>query len=479
MSGKRPDLLRDPVPGTLLRLVGPMMVGALGIVMFNLVDTFFVGRLGAVQLAAMSFTFPIILVAGSVASGIGIGTSATVSRALGSGDRARAERLTLHAVTLAFAIVTVLAVAGLLTITPLFRALGAEDEVLGYIRSYITIWYVGMPFMVVPMVGQNVLQANGDTKLPAKIIIAAVTLNMILDPLLIFGLGPVPAMGIRGAAVATVIARGSTFFIVAWALVARERLIRRPLDFRGFLRSSGSILYVGLPAALTNLALPISMGIVTRLVSTYGALSVAGFGVATRVQTFALIFTMALSMVFTPFVGQNFGAGNIDRVRRGFSFSALMSVTWGFTAMAFFFLAGRSVAQVFNDTPEVVRAATLYLWIVSPSFGFQGIVNVGAAAFNGVHRPFSATGLAVTRLFVLYVPFAFLGRLVGDLPGLFVGLAVADATAGGVAFFWVRGAVCRRNGCVDTGDDRPTGEPPMQPETSDGAAPRGVNPESA
>jgi putative MATE family efflux protein len=447
---RRPDLLNDPVPLTILRLIGPMMVGALGIVMFNLVDTFFVGRLGAIQLAAMGFTFPIVLVAGSIGAGLGVGASANVARALGAGDREGAERLTAHALVLGLGIVLALSAVGLLTVDPLFTALGASAEVLPYIRRYITVWYIGLPFVVLPMIGQNVLQATGDTRLPAMIISGAVTLNIILDPLLMFGLGPVPALGIQGAAIATVIARGSTFFVVTWALVRRERLLRLPLRLRQLAHSARSILFVGLPAALTNLALPLSMGVVTRLIADYGALAVAGFGVATRVESFSLIFTLALSMVFTPFVGQNFGAGHLSRVRQGFQFAASMSFVWGVFAMVVFWVAAQPIARVFNDSRVVVDTATRYLWLVSPSFGLMGIVNVGAAAFNGVHRPLSAMSLAFLRLFGLFIPFAVIGRVIGDLSGLFAGLAVANAVAGVAAFIWVRRSICRNGGCRDT-----------------------------
>jgi putative MATE family efflux protein len=426
-----------------------MVVGALGIVMFNLVDTFFVGRLGAEQLAAMSFTFPIVLVAGSVAAGLGVGASSTVSRALGAGDRSDAIRLTTHAQGLAFIIVLSLALAGLFPIEPMFTALGAPPTILPFIRDYMVIWYIGMPFVVLPMVGQNVLQATGDTRVPAMIITGAVTLNMILDPVLIFGWGPFAPMGIRGAAVATVIARGSTLIVVWSMLLFREHLLDFRVMFDRFGASARRVLFVGLPAAATNIALPLSMGIVTRLVAGFGPLAVAGFGVATRVESFALIFTMALAMVFTPFVGQNSGAGRLDRVRDGFAVASVMSIAWGTMAMVVFLAAGSRIAGIFSDSAPVVETATRYLRIVSPSFGVLGVVTVGSAAFNGVNRPLSAAGLAFTRLFLLFVPLALIGRAVGGITGLFTGLAVANVIAGAVAWLRVRSQVCHRNGCVD------------------------------
>ncbi len=433
---KRPNMITDPVGPTLIRLMLPMVAGALGIVMFNVVDTFFVGRLGALELAAMSYTFPVVIVAGSIASGLGIGASANVSRALGAGDRASAERLTLHAHLLGFAIVVVIAAIGLATIEIFFTALGAQQEIMGLIHEYMVVWYIGMPFVVLPMIGQNILQATGDSKTPSMVIVFAVTLNVLLDPLLIFGLGPFPALGIQGAAIATVIARGSTALIVLMAIIRRDKLFPHHPQFHRFPESTGQIFFVGIPAILTNLALPISMAVVTRLVSMYGPDVVAGFGVATRLESFSLVFTFALSMVFTPFVGQNLGAGRIDRARSGHRVAAIMSLVWGAAVAVIFATAGQQIAAVFNDAPTVVATTALYLWTLAPSFGLMGIVTVSAAAFNGLQRPFSAAAVAFLRLVGLYIPLAIVGRAVAGLSGLFVGLTIGNIIAGVVAYIW-------------------------------------------
>lgn len=454
---KRPDLLHDPVAPVLVRLVLPMLAGALGIVVFNVVDTFFVGRLGARELAAMSYTFPIVIVAGSIASGLGIGASAHVSHALGARDLPTARRLTLHAHVLALVITCLLATVGLLTIDPFFQLLGADPSLLGLIRQYMVVWYLGMPFVMMPMVGQNILQATGDSRTPGAVIVFAVTLNVILDPILIFGLGPVPAMGIQGAAVATVLARGSTAVIVLGALIFHKRMMPGRAEIGRLPDSGRKILFVGIPATFTNLALPVSMAVVTRLVSRYGASAVAGFGVATRLETFSLVFMMALAMVFTPFVGQNLGAGKIHRARSGYRVAAIMSLGWGALVTAVFVLAGRPIASVFNDTEAVIATTALYLLVLAPSFGFMGIVNVTAAAYNGLQKPFAAAGIAFLRLLGLYIPFAVIGRSIAALAGLFGGLALANVIAGVLAYtIFTRTFPAGIEGAPAAGDSSPS-----------------------
>jgi len=202
-----------------------MFIGILAMQIFNLVDTFFVGQLGARQLAAMGFTFPVVLVINSIALGLGIGASSVISRAIGEGNQAKVRRFTTDALSLSVMIVTLFVVTGLFTIEPLFRSLGASGDVLQYIKSYMKIWYLGMPFVVIPMVGNNAIRATGDTKTPSFVMVSAVLINIILDPLLIFGYGPFPRWELAGAALATVISRGITMVLSLWILYHRERML--------------------------------------------------------------------------------------------------------------------------------------------------------------------------------------------------------------------------------------------------------------
>jgi putative MATE family efflux protein len=433
-------MVHDPVAPALFRLVLPMIPGTLSIVLFNLADTYFVGRLGADQLAAMSFSFPVVLISGGLAMGLGIGTSALASRLLGQADRTSAAQVATRSHLLAALIATALSVTGIFTIDALFTAMGATASTLPMIREYMMIWYVGLPFVILPMIGMNVLQATGDTRTPGLVLTLAVILNIVLDPLLIFGLGPFPRMGIGGAALATVIGRASSLIIVGWAIARRERLLTPVVGpLRELGRTWGRILFIGVPAAAANILLPISMGVITRLVSRFGTEAVAGFGAATRIESFALVFTLALSMIVTPFIGRNQGAGRTDRIRDGFRVSTLFSFAWGAIVLLVFLSAARPIAFAFNDDPEVVRGTARYLRIVAFSYGFLGIVNLAAAAFNGLQQPITAAAVAATRLFALLIPLAWIGRELGGLSGLFWGVAVGNVLAGVVAYAWFAG----------------------------------------
>ena len=435
----RSRLLQDPVGRTLMRLALPMIFGILSMVVFNLADTFFVGRLGKQQLAALSFTFPVVLTISSLAQGIGMGTSAVVSRAIGSENYTRVRRLATDSLFLGVIVVGLFAAAGLLTIRPLFSLLGAQGVVLDYIEEYMSVWYYGMIFVVVPMVGNNIIRATGDSKTPGMVMILGAAANLALDPLFIFGLGWFPALGIRGAALATLIGRGLTFLIAMYVLVVREKLLAYNLPYpRDVWQSWKEILHIGIPNAATKMIIPLGNGFITRVIASYGAAAVAGYGVATRVEFFSLAALNALSSVVGPFIGQNLGANKLDRVKAGFSTSGHFSIyVGGFLFLIYLLLAGK-IAAIFNADPQVVATAALYLRIVSVAYAAQGFYLVVSAGLNVMKRPLQAAGLSVLEMFGLSVPLALLGSYLFGTAGVFAAIAVSYTVTGLVALWTIR-----------------------------------------
>ncbi len=439
---KKAQLIEGPVPQLLLKMTLPMMLGMVGMVAFNLADTYFVGQLGTKELAAMSFTFPVIMIISSLALGLGMGTSAVVSRAIGEGDQQKVQRLTTDSLMLSLALVAVFVVIGFLTITPLFRFLGATPEILPFIKQYMVLWYPGMIAVVIPMVGNNAIRATGDTKTPSLIMLVAVFVNIILDPLLIFGMGPFPRLGIAGAALATIFSRAITVTVALWILSRREKMLTfvRP-SLTVLLASWKQILYIGLPAAATNMLLPISAGIIMKFIATYGAEAVAGFGVATRIEMFVMITVYSLSSVLGPFIGQNWGAKKYDRVMQGITSSQQFSIAWGLAMFMILAVVGKSVASVFNADPLVVSTAAAYFGIVPIGYGAQGVLRLSTTAFSVLNKPLSSSLLIIVQAFVLYVPFAYLGFRVFGLQGIFSAAAGSYIIAALMAYFWLKGYV--------------------------------------
>src|SRR5210317_208223 len=304
MESRSALLTQGPVGRHLINMTLPMLLGITTMMGQSFIDTWFLGRVGDRALAAYSFGFPILMIVTSIAIGLGAGTSSVVARAIGGDDHERARRLSTDSMILSLLIAAVCTVAGILTIEPLFRLLGAPDDMIPMIREFMTILYLAVPFIVLGMVGTASMRATGDTRLPSKLMIGAAILNVILDPIFIFGLGPVPALGLNGAAIAGFISRGLFFLATLYFLTYRLDLVGfskpDPLEMR---RSWRDILHVGLPAAGTNAIVPIGLTLITAMIADFGPKAVAGFGVASRVESMVLVLYYALSAIIGPFVG--------------------------------------------------------------------------------------------------------------------------------------------------------------------------------
>jgi putative MATE family efflux protein len=437
-------LTRGPVGAHLRALTVPMIWGILTMMTFNVVDTWFVARLGPRELAAMSFTFPVVMTLMSVAIGLGAGTSSVLARAIGEANTARSRRLATDSLILASLSVAVLTLLGLLTIDPVFRLLGAPDDLLPLIRRYMLPWYAGLAFLIVPMVGMASIRATGNTQTPSRIMIVASVLNIIIDPILIFGLAGFPRLELAGAAYATLIARATTLIAALWVLHHRLQMLSWDAVKLGELRASwAGILHVGLPAAGTNVIIPVANGVIVAMVAGFGTAAVAGLGVATRIEAFSLVIFYAMSAIIGPFVGQNLGAGRRDRILEALKlsfvfclgFGALLALTVGICAVP--------LATFFTDDPAVVHVAALYLWIVPLSYGTAGIIMIVNACFNGLGKPLPATMISVTRMVIVYVPLAYLGKLLWGVPGIFAAAACSNLLIGAGAALWGE-LVCRR-----------------------------------
>jgi MATE family, multidrug efflux pump len=431
-------LTTGPIGLTLTRLAAPMLVGILGMMAFNVIDVFFVGRLGTVPLAAITLTFPVVMVVGTFTLGLGVGAMAVISRGIGAGDRTMIRRYSTDALSLSVVCVVLLTVLGLFTIEPLFHLLGATEFMLHFVKQYMIIWYPGMLFYVVPIVGNNIIRATGDTVTPSVVMLLGVLVNAVLDPLFIFGWGPVPAMGISGAAIATVIARGLTLGVALWVLYFREHLLASPWPGLAKLISSWkTLLGTGLPVAVSNAIIPVALGIITRFVTQFGAEAVAGFGVATRIEGFGLAIVFALSTGISPFVGQNFGAGRVDRIIKGISLARIFSLAWGLFLAVTFWILARPISAWFNSDPLVVESAVLYLWIVPVSLGLRSIHQIIWTSLNVMGRPWDALILEFLLAFTLWIPFAWAGAQIAGTSGLYGGLTLANIIAGVIAYIWV------------------------------------------
>ena len=415
----------------------PMVWGILAVVAVNITDTFFVGQLGTEPLAAMGFTFPVVMFVFSLGIGLSAGATSVIARGIGAGDPDRVRRLTTDSLILALIISTILAIAGLLTIDPVFRALGADDNVLPLIHEYMVWWYVGSPFLVVAMVGNGAIRAGGDTKWPGIIMVGSAVVNAVLDPILIFGLFGAPRMEIAGAAVATTISRIAMLVALVWILHYRESLIAwTKIAFRDFMTSIKPVLHVGGAAAINHMLNPLAQAALTAMVARYGVEAVAGYGVATRIEGLMLVILYAMSAVVGPIAGQNQTAGHGNRVAEVLRVTYIYGLVFAVIAGVLMWALADKIAPVFDPEPSVVIVAVLYLYIVPWSFAGHGVVMNATAWFNGLGLPGPSLKLTILRLIALMVPLAFIGSQLWGVAGAFAGVAAANAISGIIGYVW-------------------------------------------
>nr|WP_321276647.1 MATE family efflux transporter [uncultured Vibrio sp.] len=422
-------LLSAPIAETLRKMTVPMTVGLIAILMFNLVDTFFISLLGTQALAAISYTFPVTFAVNCITMGIGMGLSTNIGRLLGQGQSTQAARFTTHGLLLAVLLVAIASSIGFITIRPLFGFLGAADDLLPLIEQYMHVWYLTIPLLVIPMAGNSAIRATGDTKTPAKIMMLAGLINGILDPLLIFGLGPFPELGIQGAAIASAFSWLGALLGSFYLLIKREQLLAQP-QWKRLKQDWQQTLKIGTPAALSTAMTPLSGAILMMLLSSHGTAAVAAYGAAQRIESILLLVLMSLTSALTPFMAQNLGANNPQRAFAGLFISMRFAVV--FQGLIFLAMVPLSIplAALFSQEEAVKSLLWHYLLVVPFSYGFQGIVMVLVSGLNAMHKPLRAFQWSFMRLFVFTLPAAWIGSHLYDVEGLFIGVAVGNILGG-------------------------------------------------
>jgi len=437
----RGALTHGPIGRTLLTMTGGMLIGHVAMSIFNVTDTWFVSRLGTTPLAAISFSFPVIMLTNGTMFGLGMGTGSVISRAIGQGDRERVRRLTTHALLLTFGLGLVIATAGLLVYRPLFAALGASEQTLDLTLAYMRIWYLGFPLGGIPMVMNNAIRATGDARTPGIIMAAVAVANLVLDPLFIFGPGPLPALGLEGAALATVIGR---LISTVWALAVIQRRLRLLVwsgwGGRDLLASWRRFAAVGTPAVMTMVVLPVTGAVLTRIIARFGDPAVAAFGTGGKIDYFALMLLMAFSSVVLPYVGQNAGARLWDRVRATVRFALRFATGYCGVMTVVVFALAPALAGAFSDDPEVVRHLTQYLRLIPLCYVGFGVSSVAYNGLMGLDASLPAMWLIVVRNLGLQIPASWLGaRIAGSALGVFLGFIPATllaAVAGLLVLRW-------------------------------------------
>lgn len=430
MTKHKITFLNSPVGKTLFFKSLPMFLGIFAHIAYNLVDTFFVAKLGTAELAAMSFSFPIVMIVLNIIMGIGTGINSLVSRAIGENRLDYAKKVGIQGLQFTFIVSTTVAVLGLLTMQPLFQLLGADAQLMQHVKDYMVIWYVGALFMNMTIVGSSIFRAKGNVSYPSYILIFGACLNAVLDPILIFGWGPIPAMGIKGAAATTVLGNAvSAYFI--FSKLHREEGISIFSIFRSFNTTlHKKISVIAFPTALANSFVPFSTAFTNWMLVSYGNAAVAANSIATRIETVPFIAIFALASVLAPFIGQNWGAKNYGRVREALKKSFLFSYFLGACSAIAFIYYKRSIGAFFDNSAPVVEITSLYFSVIPLTYGILGTVFLTTHAMNAIGRPFLGNLFSASRLVIIYLPLAYCMNIYFEVNGIFLARIAANTVVG-------------------------------------------------
>lgn len=404
-------LVTGSIPGHLVGQTLPAVIGVAAVMSIGIVDAYFIGQLGSDALAAISFIFPVSVASTSLGVGVMVGINSVVARALGEGDLERAARRAN--VGIAFACLTGLAMglALWLAIDPIFAAMNAPAHLMPLIRDYMAPFAAGFPLSLAIMGFNGVLRGQGEARRTSTVSITYAAANWVLDPLLITGAFGFEGFGMAGAAYATVTGWAMGVAMALWLL----RGTPLPLDLarlRGasLLEPARAIVRVGLPAALSNAINPFGLAALTALVALEGEAAVAGFGAAGRLQSFVIVPLLGLSGAIGAIVGQNWGAGRIDRAREATLYAAGFCIGWGLLVALAMIAAGETFARIFTNDPRVIAEFDLYLTIAAWGYAGFGLLIVGNGIMNAVDRAGYALVQSVARVFLVMLPVALVLR---------------------------------------------------------------------
>ena len=418
----------------MVRLSAFMIMGFLTMTIAQLIEAVYLGIVGTAELAAIAFTFPLVMSLNAAVRGIGIGASSVIARVIGAGDRARGAVLTTHCLILVAAFAALCVAIGVPGARAFFVLFGAQGRVLELADDYIAVWLVGFMFFATSMVGTQPAALGrqcGDAGHRDDGRFAAAGADRTVSDL---RLGRTARARHRRRGVVVRHRTAVSFALCMYWIAVKERMLVPRVE--GWLHSARQILHVGLPATASNLVAPLSTGIVTRLLADFGHGVVAGFAVASRIEAVIAMVVIAVSTSVGPFVGQNWGAQLFDRVRSALALCHGFCLGWGVASFLVMAVAARWLVGMINGEPEVVETATMYLLIVPISLGFMGVMGVASACFNALGKPTPPLVLSLLRLVVLLIPLALIGRALAGYAGVFGATAIANVAVGILALAW-------------------------------------------
>ena len=410
LRGTHRDLTEGSIVAAIIILAIPMILEMGMESLFAIVDIFFVAKLGADSIAVVGLTESVLALIYAVAIGVSVGATATVARRIGEKDPDGASLAATHVIYLGLIVSLVMGVIGIVAAPYIYRALGAEPQVIEIGLPFMRIMYGTNVVIVFLFLLNAIFRGAGDAAVAMRVLMLANGLNIVLGPMFIFGIGPFPELGVTGAAVATVIGRGSGVLLAAYSLFFRKggRIEVHARHWKLDPKLLWTLVRLSSTAVLQFLIATASWSGLVRVVAGFGSVAIAGYQVGLRVIVFVLLPAVGLANAAATLVGQNLGAGKPERAERSVWIAgAINAVLLGLFGAVFFFFS-KEVASIFSTEPDVLKYASDCLFIVAFGYAFYGLGMVVETSFNGAGDTITPTYINLCIFWLFEIPLAYL-----------------------------------------------------------------------
>jgi putative MATE family efflux protein len=435
-QNNHPDLLTGSITKSVVRLSLPLAIAMLFQTGFSAIDMIFLGMVSSEAIAAVGMVFPVLYFFVSFVMGVGVGLTSFIAREVGAGDIKKAERIAANGIIFSIIMSSSLAFLGVAFSRPLFTALGAGPEILESVLTYSRIIFIGFLFLFFAAFCSSIIRGEGDTKTPMKFMLIATLINLILDPILIFGLGPIPMMGVKGAALAMVISRSTMAVLAVRHFLSGKSLVKPTFkNFRFDISILKEILRVGIPSTITNMSASIGLMVFMRLVAGYGPLAIAAYGIGGRIESIAILPAFGMAGGVLTVVGQNYGAMQLERARKAIISAVILIAGFmlGVGALSLFF--SRELLYIFTDDPVVIAFGKDFLLFRAPFFALVGVRMTVSSGFAGAGNPKVGLFTLLFGLFIVGLPTAIILNNIIGLNAMWIGLSSSNLAGSSLAYF--------------------------------------------
>ncbi len=437
--GKRVDVLNMPIWKALIRLSVPMMLSFAFQTVYNMVDAYFLGKLGTTQFAAPTLVFPLVFTFIAIGMGFGVAGSALVSQYIGAGDERMAEKSAAQVMLIMTVIGVIVIILATIFAYPMVSALGGAEnaDVIPYAVKYFRIVMYGIVFAYLFNISSSIFRGLGDANFAMELMLISTLVNVILDPILIFGWGPIPAFGVTGAAWATTTARAVVVILALYTLFSGRRGFRLHLrDFSPDISLISKAVGVGVPGSLGQVITSFGFVVVMKAVSSFGPVIVSAYGIGNRIIGFITMVAVGIGMAVSVMVGQFIGAKRYDDAEKTVWTAFGMSMLLVGALSTLTFLYGRYITHFFINDPKVIEVGAEMFKYVSFSIPFFGSMNIFISALNGAGKSLQATLANVIRLWGVRIPLVFyLSRVMG-YRGIFIAMLISNIMAMVIAYLF-------------------------------------------